>query len=239
MIFIYKIADIVFSADIRYKHTYSVMKDYLAPEGAKPEFSFKITDEDLMQEKSLSPYTLPEYAYESTAVYRKFIYVALEKYDAFFFHCSSISVDGQGVMFTAKSGTGKSTHRNLWLKNFGDRVTVINDDKPIIRKVKGKYYIYGTPWQGKENCGANIKVPAKALCFLSRSKENYIGPIDTISVISKALNQTVRPKAPKLMSNLLDLFDGFLKQVDTYDLGVNMNDDAAIIAYNGIFGEKR
>lgn len=239
MIFTYKIADIVFSADIRYKNTYNVMKDYLAPKGAEPEFSFKITQEDIEQEKSLSPYVLPDYAYESTAVYRKYIYVALEKYDAFFFHCSSIAVNGQGIMFTAKSGTGKSTHRNLWLKSFGEKVTVINDDKPIIRRVDGKFYIYGTPWQGKEDLGANIRVPAKALCFLSRSEENYIGPINTVFVISKALNQTVRPKDPKLMSNLLDLLDGFLQQVDTYDLGVNMDEDAAVTAYNGIFGEKQ
>lgn len=237
MIFLYKIADVVFTADIRYKHTYSVMENFLAPKGAKAEFSIEITDEDLEKEKALTPYELPEYAYESTAVYRKYIYVVLEKYDAFFFHCSAISVDNQAVMFTAKSGTGKSTHRNLWLKNFGDRVTVINDDKPIIRRIDGTFYVYGTPWQGKENFGSNIRVPAKALCFLSRSEENSIGPIDTMSVISRALNQTVRPSDPTLMSNLLELLDGFLKQVDTYDLRVNMEDNAAKVAYNGIFGD--
>ena len=130
----------------------------------------------------------------------------------------------------------KSTHRNLWLKNFGDRVTVINDDKPIIRKIDGVFYVYGTPWQGKENLGEDIRVPAKALCFLSRAEENYIGPIDTISVVSKMMNQVLRPKQPELMGKLLDLIDGFLGQVDCYDLRVNMNDDAAVVAYNGIKG---
>jgi hypothetical protein len=238
MMFVYKIADFVFGVDIKYKHTYSVMEDFLAPDGAEPEFTFKITEEDLDKERSLTPYQLPDYAYESTAVYRKYIYVVLEKYDAFFFHCSAISVDNQAVMFTARSGTGKSTHRNLWLKNFGDRVVVINDDKPIIRRIDGKFYVYGTPWNGKENFGSNVKVPAKALCFLSRSKENSIGPIDTVSIVSKALNQTVRPKDAKLMSNLLELLDGFIQQVDTYDLRVNMEDEAALTAYNKIFGEK-
>lgn len=238
MTFVYKIADIVFGADINYKYTYNVMRDYLAPQGAEPEFCFKINREDLLREHQLSPHKLPDYAYESTAVYRKYIYVVLEKYDAFFFHCSAISVHNQAVMFTAQSGTGKSTHRNLWTKNFGDRVAVINDDKPIIRRIDGRYYVFGTPWQGKEDLGANVKVEAKALCFLSRSDVNSIAPINPACIISKILNQTVRPNQAHLMSRLLELLDGFLKQVDTYDLRVNMEDEAAYVAYKGIFGEK-
>lgn len=234
MIFTYKIADVVFNADIIFRQTYEFMKDYLAPEGAQPEFSIKITKEDLAVEESLSPEKNPDYAYEYTAVYRKFINYLLERYDAFFFHCSAIAVDNEAYMFTAQSGTGKSTHRNLWMKVFGDRVTIINDDKPIIRLIDGEYYVYGTPWRGKEGMGNNIRVKAKALCFLSRSEENYIGEISTFSALSKSLNQTVRPKDPKLMSNLLDLLDGFFKQVGLYDLRVNMSEEAPLVAYKGI-----
>lgn len=233
MIFSYKIADIVFDADIRYRYTYNIMKDYLVDD-EPARFSIVITDEDIAAERALSPHDLSDASYESTAVYRKYIYEVLDKYDAFFFHCSSIAVDGKAIMFTAKSGTGKSTHRNLWIKNFKDKVTVINDDKPIIRKIDGVFYVFGTPWQGKEGLGSNIKVPAKTLCFLSRSETNYIGPISTAEIIAKALNQTVRPKDAKLMGKLLDLFDEFLHQVDCYDLRVNMEDEAAVTAYNEI-----
>lgn len=237
MIFTFKIADIPFSADIRYRYTYDTMRDYLFD--GEPDFHIEITDEDLARERELSPHDLPEPMHESTAVYRKYIYVIMERYDAFFFHCSSISVDGQAVMFTARSGTGKSTHRNLWMKNFGDRVKIINDDKPVIRKVDGVFYVYGTPWRGKEGLGENVRCKARALCFLSRSETNSIGEIDTVSVVTRALNQTVRPSEPKLMSNLLELLDGFITQVSCYDLRVNMDDDAAITAYNGIFGNEK
>lgn len=237
MIFTYKIADVVFDVDLRFKNTYNLMTEYLAQEDEKPDFLITTSDEDIAREKELSPHKVADYCYEFTSVYRKFIYQLMENYDAFFFHCSAISVDNQAIMFTAQSGTGKSTHRNLWLKAFGDRVTVINDDKPIIRKIDNLYYVYGTPWKGKEGLGNNIRVPAKALCFLSRSEDNYIGKIDTINAVAKAMNQTVRPENPQLMSNLLDLLDGFLTQVDTFDLRVNMNDDAPVIAYNGIMKE--
>lgn len=236
MIFNYKIADIVFSADINYRFTYECMSDYMADKGEEPEFAVEVTEKDIENERVLSPYDVPAHVLEFTALYRKYIYVVMDRYDAFFFHCSAISVDNQAVMFTATSGTGKSTHRNLWIKNFGNRVTVINDDKPIVRRINGVFYVYGTPWRGKEGMGCNIRVPAKALCFLSRAKENSIGKIDTISVVAKMLNQTVRPSQPELMGKLLDLIDGFLNQVDCYDLRVNMNDDAAVVAYNGIKG---
>ncbi len=237
MIFNYEIAGVVFSADIRYKFTYDLMKDYLS-EGGAPEFSLSVSDEDIKRERRLTPYDVTDRICESTALYRKYIYIIMKKYDAFFFHCSSVAVDGQAVLFAAASGTGKSTHRNLWLRNFGDRVTVINDDKPIIRRIDGKFYVCGTPWRGKEGMGENIRVPAKALCFLSRAEKNSIGPIDTASVVARALNQTVRPEDPELMSNLLGLLDGFIRQVDCYDLRVNMDDKAAVVAYNGIFKNK-
>ncbi len=236
MIFRYKIADIVFDADIRYRYTYNIMKDYLVDD-EPARFSIVITDEDIENEKKLSPHSLSDASYECTAVYRKYIYEVLDKYDAFFFHCSSIEVDGKAIMFTAKSGTGKSTHRNLWMKNFGDRVKIINDDKPIIRKVDGVFYVYGTPWRGKEAMGENVKVPAKALCFLSRAEKNSIGSISTSEVVARALNQTVRPSDAGLMGKLLDLLDGFLQQVKCYDLRVNMDDEAAVTAYNEIMKE--
>lgn len=234
MIFKYKIADVVFEAEFSFRQTFEYMKDYLAKADEQAEFTVEVTQEDLKKEKSLTPEPMPEYCYEYTALYRKLLYVLLEKYDAFFFHCSAISVDNEAYMFTAQSGTGKSTHRNLWMKAFSDRVTVVNDDKPIIRKIDGEFYVYGTPWRGKEGMGNNIRVKAKALCFLSRSEENYIGSIDTVTAFSKAMNQTIRPDDKKLMSNLLELFDGFFTQVKCFDLRVNMNDDAPVVAYEGI-----
>ncbi len=238
MIFRYKIADVVFDADIKYRYTYDIMKEYLVDD-EPARFSIVLSDEDMAREKELSPHDLTEGMYESTAIYRKFIYELMDNYDAFFFHCSSIAVDNKAIMFTAVSGTGKSTHRRLWQKNYGKEVTIINDDKPIIRRIDGKYYVYGTPWRGKEALGENIRVEAEALCFLSRSEKNYIGEIETSEVIARTLNQTVRPKEPELMGKLLDLLDGFLTQVDCYDLRVNMKDEAARIAYNKIVKEKQ
>lgn len=230
----YKVADVVFGVSFMDIRTAELMKEYLADEGEKSEFVIEVNQQDIDYEKSLvdEDFSLP--IIEFTAIYRKYINVMLDSYDGFFFHCSAVAMDNEAYMFSAASGTGKSTHRRLWQKVYGDRVQIINDDKPMIRKVDGVFYVYGTPWQGKENLGANIRVPAKALCFLSRAEQNSIEKLSSSNVVGKMLCQTVRPKKPQRMLKLLGLIDGFLSQSGVYSLKVNMNDDAPIVAYNGI-----
>ena len=75
----------------------------------------------------------------------------LRSHNGCFFHSSALELDGEGYLFTALSGTGKSTHARNWRKVFGDRVTMINDDKPLIRRIGDEYYVCGTPWMGKSN----------------------------------------------------------------------------------------
>lgn len=69
---------------------------------------------------------------ETLAVYRK-IAESLPNKNVLLFHGSVIAVDGEGYMFIAPSGTGKSTHTRLWREQFGARAVMVNDDKPLIR----------------------------------------------------------------------------------------------------------
>ena len=80
-------------------------------------------------------------------------------------------MDGEAYIFTAVSGTGKSTHAMLWREVFGERVRMINDDKPLIRITpEGKAVVYGTPWDGKHHLSKNSAFPLKAICWLTRAK---------------------------------------------------------------------
>ena len=69
----------------------------------------------------------------------------LVEYDILLFHGSALCMDRQAYIFTAPSGTGKSTHARLWREAFGDRVWMINDDKPLIQVQDGKAMVYGSP----------------------------------------------------------------------------------------------
>ncbi|MCD8025469.1 MAG: hypothetical protein LUF33_00665 [Clostridiales bacterium] len=127
---------------------------------------------------------------------------------------------------------GKSTHTALWRKHFGDRVTMINDDKPIVRKIDGKFYVFGTPWMGKSNIGQNTKAPVKAVFVLQRGKENRAERVAAGTVFKEILEATVVPSDREKMAVLLSLLDEFFSSVKLFRLTCNTDEEAVEIAYN-------
>ena len=240
----YKLADKVIEVNSLYKQVHDYCKDYTTSEPA--DFSVTITPEDIIAEKKKSD---SEYAYEGlpvpnfsdalleeTAVYRK-IAEKMPEFDTFVFHGSVIAVDGKGFLFTAKSGTGKSTHTRLWREYFGTKAVMVNDDKPMLKATDSEVIAYGTPYNGKHNLGENIAVPLKAICILTRGEKNTIVSIDRSEAYSMLLQQVYRPQDPLQMVKTLKLVDKMAENVELYRLACNMDIEAAEVAYNGMKGE--
>lgn len=239
-----KLAEKNISVDCIYESTVKFCKDYITEEGDS-DISVAISPDDIAfeREKSdrerelegLEPFT-PSPAYlETLALYRK-IADALIDFDTLLFHGSALSLDGDAFIFTAKSGTGKSTHTRLWREVYGDRVVMINDDKPLLRVTDGGVFVYGTPWCGKHNLGTNASAPLYAIVSLERSTDNRISESDARSLFPKLLSQTYRTKDPFRLQKTLALLDKMLKTVKVFELGCNMNTDAATVAYEGMKG---
>ena len=110
---------------------------------------------------------------ETLAVYRKLAQLLVQD-DILLMHGAVVAVDGQAYLFTAQSGTGKTTHTRLWMQQFGDRAVMVNGDKPLLHITNEGVTVYGTPWDGKEHLSTNISCPLKALCILTRSETNHI-----------------------------------------------------------------
>ena len=170
---------------------------------------------------------------ETLAVYRKIADYLLSS-DTLLFHGSVIAVDGEGYLFTAKSGTGKSTHTSLWREYFGERAVMINDDKPLLHIADSGVTAYGTPWDGKHRLSTNIAVPLKGICILTRSAKNYIEPVEPHAVYPLIVQQTNRSLSADGMKQTLSLIDQMLNVVPVYRLGCNMNIEAARVAYEGM-----
>jgi serine kinase of HPr protein (carbohydrate metabolism regulator) len=166
-------------------------------------------------------------------LYRK-LAEQLLAFDTLLFHGSAISVDGEAYLFTAASGTGKSTHTTLWRQTFGDRAVMVNDDKPLLRMVDGKVYVCGTPWNGKHNLGTKITVPLKGLCILERAKQNSIQPITLTEVLPLLMQQSFRPRNPASVHRVLELLNKLSESTGLYRLGCNMDPEAATVAYQGM-----
>ena len=168
---------------------------------------------------------------ELLAVYRR-IAEQMPFRDTFLFHGSAVAVDGAAYLFTARSGTGKSTHTRLWREMLGDRAVMVNDDKPLIRLTEDGAVVYGTPWNGKHRLGTNISVPLKAVCILERAKQNTIRAITREEAFPMLIQQSYRPLDPAALAKTLSLVDRLSRTVSLYRLGCNMDPEAAELSYN-------
>jgi hypothetical protein len=172
---------------------------------------------------------------ESLAIYRKICSV-LAKDNVFLFHCSAIAFDGCGVLFTAPSGTGKSTHRRLWQECFGERVTVINDDKPLLKVKSDGIYVCGTPWCGKHGIETNTSVKIKAVALIERAEKNEVKRLSFDEIYPILFAQTHRPSDPLSTVSALKFINLLAKSVETYKIKCNISEDAALVAKKAIFG---
>lgn len=159
-------------------------------------------------------------------------YTSLISHSGILLHASAVELDGKAYLFSAPSGTGKSTHTSLWVKRFAPRAKIINDDKPAIRILPDGVYVYGTPWSGKTNLNENVKVPLQGIAFLSRGKENKITPITAKEAIPLIMEQTARPKDPRTVAKLVDLLDQLIRKIPIYRLECNIDVQAAELSYS-------
>lgn len=235
-----RLADKVIEVNVNYPSTKDFCRIYLTDEPVDFSVTVGISDviaeEVASQTQENSTAKFPPQYLETLALYRK-IAKELSSYGIILFHGSAVSLDGEAYIFTAKSGTGKSTHTALWRKAFGNRAVMINDDKPLIAVGENGVMVYGTPWCGKHNLGSNISAPLKAMCILERGDNNSIQKITAKDAFSTLFSQTYRFDEPSGMRNVLSCIDKMVNSIPTYRLKCNMNDDAAIVAYQGMKGE--
>lgn len=227
-----KLAELIIELATPDEYTTLMCKDYIYNGEKDADITAICTKEDIEKEKKVSPGFLDKYL-ENTCIYRN-ICKEMINFDAMLIHSAAVMVDGEGYLFTALSGTGKTTHVNLWLEKFGERAVIINGDKPIIRKMDKGFRVFGTPWCGKEGINTNTDAPIAGICILKRGTENTIRRITKAEALVQIMNQTVRPKEKERMSRLLDLLERLLKEVPVYELFCNMDISAADVSYNGM-----
>lgn len=235
------IAEITIEIEALFETTLIFCQKYLTD--SHPDFKVSIAREDIDFERERARQTdikegRPAFNFsdkylETLAVYRK-ISEKLPLYNAFLFHGSAVAVDGNGYLFTAKSGTGKSTHVAFYREKFAERVLMVNDDKPLILIKKGQAFVCGSPWCGKHNLGNNIIVPLKSVCVLTRSDENYIQSIEAPQVFDILLGQSYRPHDAVSLAHYMKLFSSFTSVVKFYKLGCNLDPNSAIVSFNGM-----
>jgi len=226
----YKIAGIVVDMNLKYPRLIRQSEAYKC-EDQNPDIKINFPDGYLEERQKENPHLSIEdceYIWAGSEFYE-----LLPEFGGFLLHSSAIVYEDRAYLFSAPSGTGKSTHTQLWLKNF-EGSYILNDDKPAVMLKDGKIMVYGTPFSGKTDLNVNKCVPLQGLCVLERGEKNRIEKIPTEEALFSILNQTCRPIDEGRMDKLLTILDKVVSNVPVYKLYCNMDDEAAYVSYNGM-----
>ena len=229
----YKVAGVVFGVYHRFVYSIKLLSKFLYS-GKVPEL-FKIStsfDEISALKDKLGEHPLAYY--EGVAIHKRLIEKFLEYNIAMPLHCSAVCYNGRAYLFTANSGVGKSTHTSLWLEYFGNDAFIVNDDKPFVNVKNGVAYVYGSPWNGKNDLGCPCTVPIAGICHLKRGKDNAIQEIDKKIMSAILFEQTLRFEDSKFLESTLFLMEKIIGAVKTYELECNVSLEAVKVAYEGM-----
>ena len=233
---IWELSGITVEAAFHYNFLESQCREYECTK--KPLIFIEVTQTDIDFERisSIDGIKYPDEYLESLAFYRKFATAALN-YKVLLMHGSAISYHGKAYIYTAPSGTGKSTHTRLCREVFGSEVSYINDDKPLLREKDGVWHVFGTPWDGKHHLSVNTFFPLGGICLLTRGEKNKINRIGYSQRLAVLLGQIYRPHDMINMSKTLDLMLA-LGETPFWNMQCNISNEAAKISL-GTMGEQK
>lgn len=232
------IADIVTELDPRFDNTIELAKPFEYHGGRETDIDLKVTDkylESLMVRaaEGVTIEQMENFAF-SCDFNRKVI-----PYQTMLVHSSALIYQGGAYLFSGESGIGKSTHTKLWIKAFGNKVHIMNDDKPVVKLYEDKAVAFGTPFDGGSGIALNESYPLKAIVFIERGEQNSIRIPNSREIIQKLYFQTAHMLDADTAEKMLQNFEKLLSLTKFYILTCNMDISAAHVAFDGIIGNEK
>ena len=238
-----ELAGVPVQVKCRFEENRDFLADYLTDR--EPKAAVEPSEEDMrrmrlemdrMAERQGFRYERVADSYLENNALHRLIVQALLPFGVLLLHGSALCMDGEAVIFTAPSGTGKSTQARLWREAFGDRVGMINDDKPLLKLSGDRVTVHGSPWDGKHRLSRNVSAPLKAVIRVRRSAENRIAPLTRDEAFLLMTRHSWMPEDPEEAKRTLALRQEMLDRAAFYGLECNMSPEAAETAYRGVFG---
>ena len=224
-----------------YEENRTFLQDYLTEKA--PLFTVGPMDADMERMRlgidqialaeGRKPVRHAEHYLENNAIH-SLIAEGLTAYDVLLIHGSALCMDGEAYLFTAPSGTGKSTHARYWREVYGERVWMVNDDKPLLRFVGDDVLVYGTPWNGKHRLSRNASAPLKAIIALFRGEANWIRPLAPADAFGVVFKRAFTSRDPAVMRRILEMEKRLLGSAKFYEMGCNQSPESARVAYEGM-----
>ena len=133
--------------------------------------------------------------------------------------CGVMYGSGDGLLFPGHSGAGKTTMARLWEKT--GEITILSDDRIIVRRVDGEYWMYGTPWHGEDRFAQPVRARLRQVYFLRQGSENALSR-KTGAEAAARLFSCIFPTFydPDGLQYTLDFCDGLTQAVSCHEVSV-------------------
>ena len=227
------IADLVVELEPVYDETKTLAKPFLYSGSRETDIALSYTEKYFQNLLNRRAQGVTEGEMENFAFSNMFNRRAI-KFSTMLVHSSALIYNGGAYLFSADSGVGKSFHTRLWLKAFGNKVHIMNDDKPVVRLYDDRAIAFGTPFDGGSRIALNESYPLKAIVFLERGEQNSVRVPDSKEVIQRLYFQTAHMVSMEIADKMLKNFEKLLSLTSFYILTCNMEDEAARVAFDGI-----
>jgi len=130
-------------------------------------------------------------------------------------HGSGLIFKEKGFLFVGHSDAGKTT----LVKIFHHHAKILNDDRMIVRKEDGSFYLYGTPWHGDLSLVAPDRVPLKAILFLNQARENKVEKAEGLEAFKRLYGCTIKALVTERWTKkALDICQALSREVSCYHL---------------------
>ncbi len=230
------IAGVVVEMDPKYEDTRKLAVPFLYEGDRAPDITLDVSDEYLNSLCRRATDKSTRGQMENLAFSTQFNRRAI-RFQTMLVHSSAVVCDGRAYLFSADSGVGKSFHTRLWLQAFGDRVHILNDDKPVVCMSGEVPMVCGTPFDGGSGIALNESVPLGAIIFIERGEQNAVRVPAAKEIIQRLYFQTVRIVNAATADKMLDNFARLISMTKFYVLTCNTDIAAAYTAYNAVAGE--
>lgn len=145
--------------------------------------------------------------------------------DSLILHCAYMVYQGEAILFSAPSETGKTTQANLWEKYRGSRT--VNGDRALLGKRNGRWMAQGWPVCGTSEVCHNEKFPIRAVVMLSQAKENQVEQLPPGRAFPLLYSQiTVNKWNTKDHLHAIDLIRELAEGVPVFHLGCTISEEA-------------
>lgn len=158
------------------------------------------------------------------------------KNDSLILHCAYMVYQGKAILFSAPSGTGKSTQAELWKQYRGSRI--VNGDRALLRKIDGVWSACGWPVCGSSDICEAEDTPLYTIVMLRQGETNHIERLSPIQAFTQLYAQTtINQWNPAFVQRAMELIEDLIGQVPVYQLTCNMTEDAVKCLEQAIFPE--